>query len=203
MVHRKRKGFTLIEMMVSVAVIIILTMIAIPSFQTLRQRSATRSAANPAQALWNQARFEAAKRNTYVKFALRSQVVSGKTEYCLGAATTTDPADATGCNCFATTYAAATSCNVAQYPKDQADWKGVTVTGTTNSALGVVVLDPKRVFLTDGSSGNAGGIRFTSPSGPDVYKINLRVDATGRAVQCEPTDATDKLSEFYERRCSP
>ena len=190
-------------MMVAVAVIIILTMIAIPSFQAMRQRSAVRSAADQALTIWNQARFEAAKRNTYVKFARKQVTASGVTKYCLGAATTTNPSDNSACDCFATSYDVNTSCNVAQYPNDQADWQGVTVTGTTNSALGVVVLDPKRVFLTDGSAGNAGGIRFTGPSGPYVYKINMRIDANGRAFLCEPSDAAYKLSEFYERRCSP
>lgn len=201
--HRQARGFTLIELVITISVIIVLSMIAIPSFQSMRQRSATRAAADQAQLVWNQARFEAAKRNAYVKFALKTQTFSGVTSYCLGAATTTDPADGTGCDCFRTSYLLSDSCNVAQFPNDRSDWQGVTVAGTTNSALGVVVLDPKRVFLTDGSAGNAGGIRFNSPSGPDAYKINLRVDANGRAFQCEPTDAVDKLSEFYERRCSP
>jgi prepilin-type N-terminal cleavage/methylation domain-containing protein len=190
----RQSGFTLIELMVTVAVIVVLMLIAIPSFQAFRQRASVRAAADQAVVLWNQARFEAAKRNTYVKVARQTSGGS----YCLGAATTTNPADTTACDCFS-----ATACDVARFPATQSDWRGASMSASTNAALGVVVLEPKRAFLTAGSAANAGGITFTSPSGPYVYKINMRVDAFGRAFLCEPNNVAYHLSDFSTRQCSP
>ncbi len=189
------QGFTIIEMMTAVAVIIVLLLVAIPSFQTFRQRAAVRAAADQSLVIWNQARFEAAKRNTYVKVA--PQISGGN--YCLGAATTTDPADSTACDCFT-----ANACNVAQFPAtgEQRDWRGVTLTADSIAPppLAVVVIEPKRTFLTATSA--AGAIAFNGPPGPNAYKLYLRVDTFGRAVLCEPTGAAFKLSDYNNRRCA-
>lgn len=194
---RRIRGFTLIEMMVSLAVVIVLLLVSIPSFQTFRQRAALRAAADQSLVLWNQARFEAAKRNTFVKFG---RVTSGA-NYCLGAATTTDPADTTACDCTT-----ANACNVGQFPPVGAQsaagaWRGVTISTTSVSpaALTVVVIEPKRTFLT---SAVDRAVSFNGPPGPNAYQLYLRVDQFGRAVLCEPTGAVKKLSDYSTRRCS-
>ena len=58
-----QQGFTLVELMVGLAVLAILTAAALPSFAAFRQRAAVREAADQAVAFWNTARFEAVKRN--------------------------------------------------------------------------------------------------------------------------------------------
>ena len=189
------RGFTLIEMMIAVTVMIVLLLVAIPSFQTFRQRAAVRAAADQSLVLWNQARFEAAKRNTFVKFA--GQISGGA--YCLGAATTSDPADTVACDCFT-----ANACNVAQFPSsgEQREWRQVTLAAdsTLPAPLGVVVIEPKRTFLTPSSA--EGALTFNGPPGQNSYKLYLRVDRFGRAVLCEPIGAVSKLSDYNTRRCS-
>lgn len=204
--RRFANGFTIIELMVAVAVIVILLLLGLPSFQGTRQRSALRGASEHLVSFWNQARMEAAKRNKMVKVGL-VQSGSGAT-FCLGAATTTDPADATPCDC--TTAAPATqstTCDVARFPDDNGEWKGSTLSGVTIgtsnwptvATLKPVVIEPKRTSLT--VPGNVGTITLAGPPGRRAYLLRMNVDQMGRAVLCEPTSATSKMSDFGGRRC--
>jgi len=191
-------GFTLIELMVTVAVIITLLVLALPSFFSMRQRAALRGAAEETASLWSQARFEAAKRNEMVKFG----VFTSGTDYCIGAAITDDADDEDPCDCFD-----ATACDVAKFPSDQGEWRSVTLSGTPTLGNGVgankavVVLDPKRSALTE--SADAGGITFNGPPGGSSYSLSLLIDQFGRGVLCEPSATSDKLSDFSTRQCNP
>lgn len=192
-------GFTLIELMVTISVFAILAMLALPSFEAVRQRAALRGAGDQLLSFWNQARFEAAKRNQLVKVGVKQ---SSSQVFCIGAATTTDPADTTPCDCLT-----ANACDVAQFPADSSEWKlvrlsGVTLgTSTWPSASHPAVIEPKRTALTDGNA--AGTITLDGPPGGRAYKLRLNVDQFGRGVLCEPTSAVDKLSDYGNQRCSP
>jgi type IV fimbrial biogenesis protein FimT len=183
-VRRKASGFTLIELMISLTVIAVLLMVAVPSFIALRQRQTLDATGERVLGLWQQARFEAAKRNQMVKFGFYS---SGG-NYCIGANTTADGADSTPCDCTT-----AGSCNVLAFPGLQSDWRRVTVVGTPTlgASTGVVVIDPHRSALTD--FGDAGAITFAGPPGTRAYRLNLLVDGLGRAALCESTGATDRM----------
>lgn len=198
-----RSGFTLIELMVTLSVLVILAMLAFPSFQAVRQRAALRGAADQTLSFWSQARLEAAKRNSLVKVGVQQS--SSGANFCLGAATTTIAASdiATPCNCFI-----AGSCDVAQYPATQSEWDGVTLTGVTlggvtwpSGTIATAVLDPKRAALID--SGTAGIVTLAGPPGRKAYALRLSVDRLGRGLLCEPTSAADKMSDFNNQRCSP
>lgn len=199
---RRFKGFTLIELMVTLTVILVLMLLALPSFQSFRQRSALRGTAEQALGFWNQARFEAAKRNQMVKVG----VSTSGSKFCLGAAATTDPADTAPCDCFT-----AAACDVARFPadpaNDQNDWRGVTyyvVSGTTptlGAGNAVAVIEPKRAGLATASQ--AGVVSFAGPPGRNAYRVNLNIDAFGRAQLCESATATQSMSDYADRRCSP
>jgi prepilin-type N-terminal cleavage/methylation domain-containing protein len=192
----RTRGFTLIELMVTVAVIVILMMIALPNFYTFRQRAALRAGVEHAASFWNQARFEAAKRNSMVKVGF---VTSGS-NYCLGAATTTDATDHVACDCTD-----ATACNIARWPEDQSEWNRVSITGTPtlgpSGNEGVAIIEPKRTSLTD--STDEGAVSFAGPPGGYSYKLNLLVDRFGRVQVCESSSATAKMSDFTNRQCAP
>lgn len=199
---RSNSGFTLIELMVTVAVMLVLMMIALPSFEGLRQRSAIRGAGEQALSFWNQARLEAAKRNSMVKAGVS---VSGS-DFCLGAATTTDPADEFACDCFETDPDEDLYCDIARFPGDQSEWKGVTLSGTPTLGSddldvdGFAIIEPKRTNLIDSSA--AGTISLAGPPGHWSYKLNLHVDRFGRAMLCESTAATHHLSDYGNRQCA-
>jgi prepilin-type N-terminal cleavage/methylation domain-containing protein len=198
MILRRASGFTLIELMVTLTVVFVLALIAIPSFLAVRQRAALRGAGDQALSLWNQARFEAAKRNTMVKVGVH---VDG-TAFCLGAATTTNASDTTPCDCSS---AAPTTnvCDVARFPDSQDEWRGVTLSGTPTlgNNNGVAVIDPRLTSLSDSTA--VGTVTMAAPPGRISYKLNLHVDALGRAVLCESTADTNPMSDYSDRRCSP
>ena len=203
---RRRFGFTLIELMVVLAVIVVMTLLALPSFNSFRQRSALRGASEQVASIWNLARFEAAKRNEMVKVGVNT---SGS-NFCLGAATTVDPDDDTPCDCFT-----ANLCNVSAFPAPptvafdtQAEWRGVTfvvASGTTPTLGGtdqkVAVIEPKRGGLANALQ--AGVLTFSVPSGGKSYKLNMSIDRFGRAVLCESASATAKMSDYANRSCAP
>jgi len=202
----RQGGFTIIEMMVAVLVMLVLIAIAQPSFESLRQRSAIRASAEQMLSFWNQARLEAAKRNQFVKVGV-VQSDGGKT-FCMGAATTTNPNDTTPCDC---TLAAPGSqvCDVAIFPgeNNNSEWRGVVLTGmtlgggTVITAIQPAVIEPKRTNLI--VPDDDGAITISSPAGRWNYRVNLLVDRFGRGVLCESNSAVDQLSDYGTRRCDP
>lgn len=205
----KIPGFTLIELSVTLAVVLILAMIALPSFQAQRQRSALRGAGDQLANFWGQARFEAVKRNSMVKVGV-VQTGSGAA-FCIGAATTTVSADVTPCDCTTDAPSDVTlTCNVARFPPDmgagQAQWNGVTLAGvtlgggTTLSNIEPAVMEPKRTTLT--VTADDGTIRLLGPPGRNSYQLNLYVDRFGRPVLCESASSTHHLPDYAERICN-
>lgn len=66
----RKRGFTLIEVLITIAIIGLTTAIAVPNLQALRRRAAVRAAANEIRAIFRSARMRAITRgaNTGVKF---------------------------------------------------------------------------------------------------------------------------------------
>ena len=200
--QRQIAGLTLIELMITLTIVSILLVIAVPSFSALNQRAALRGAADQVLSVWNLARFEAVKRNQMVKVGIKTDA-SGA--FCVGAATTNDPSDTTPCDCLSASPAT-NACDVTRYPSDQGEWKkvslaGVTIGGTTLlSAAQPVVIEPKRTSLTEPA--DKGTISLLGPPGQNSYKLNLSIDQLGHGVLCESMTAASKLPEYSSRRCA-
>lgn len=198
-------GFTLIELMITLTVVVVLLLIAIPSFQTYRQRVAVRGVTEQVQGLWQQARFEAAKRNTYIRFGV------GAGNACIGAATqglvngTDIPTSANAVACDCTGADNTNVCDVFTFPAssgNNAEWRDVTVSGTPTlgNNTGVAILEPKNAMLS--SSADVGAISFAGPPGSRSYLINFRVDTMGRGILCQSTSSAP-LSDYSTRQCLP
>ncbi|GAB3103454.1 pilus assembly FimT family protein [Lysobacter terrae] len=189
---KKIRGFTLIELMVAIAVLAILTALAVPAFVDFRERVAVRGAGDQLVSFWANARLEALKRNQVIAVTVRT---SG-TDMCIGAATGTS-----ACDCFT-----GGACNVSQYPSAQSDWRHVTPVGnptlgpTDSDTVGLGVIDPKRGYLSDDD--DDGGLTVQSPGGNN-YRLRFYVDRWARAYLCQPTDSPMTLTEYSTRTCAP
>jgi prepilin-type N-terminal cleavage/methylation domain-containing protein len=192
---RRAQGFTLIELVVTVAVMAILMVVAVPSFMEFRQRTALKGAAEQLVSAWDQARFEALRRDQNLFVTLRND--SGSV--CMGVDT------AGACDCRVAS-GGTDACDVSTYPGDVADWGGVTAAANPtlgdddSDGVGLVVIDPKRGGITDSS--DWGGIALKGPAGGADYRLNFYVDTRGRAVICEPADAPDTIADYSDRRCA-
>lgn len=198
---RPALGFTVIELMVTVAVLLVIAAIAQPSLQASRQRAALRGTSEQVLGFWNQARLEAAKRNKLVKVGV-VQSNSGK-QFCLGAAETVlgDANINVPCDCMT-----AGACDVAAFPGDQSEMHDVTLASLTlggtawpSGTIGTAVIEPKRTSLLDTSK--AGTVTFKGPTGNRAYQLRLSVDGVGRGVLCEPAGTVDKLSDYNGQQC--
>lgn len=194
-------GFTMVELMITLTVVLVIAMIAVPSFISFRQRAALRAAAEQSLGFWNQARLEAAKRNSLVKIG----VFADGATFCMGADTTTIAATDHDEPCDCTTSG---ECDVAVFPpilttgSDQGAWRGVTLSGASlGEDTGVAVIESRRTTLIDPDM--AGAISFAGPEGPNEYGLNLYVDRQGRATLCQSNAAADKMSDYLSRNCDP
>jgi type IV fimbrial biogenesis protein FimT len=83
-VRATARGFTLVELMVTLAVASVLVIMAVPSFRNLTVSNALTTAANDMVGALNLARMEAVKRNASVQFC--SDLAASNTSDALGAA---------------------------------------------------------------------------------------------------------------------
>jgi type IV fimbrial biogenesis protein FimT len=171
-------GFTMIELMVTLAVLAILLVAAVPSFTDFFDKNRVRGAADGVISLIGNARAEAVKTDLDVNIAFTK---SSATAWCVGANAATPPTggapadDADACDC---TDAAAcivggqrSAIGVGAYP----DVAIGTIPGSFafDSKLGVVT-----PLATN-------SVTLTSPRGK--YDIKVEVNALGQARLCVPS----------------
>ncbi|QEE24448.1 prepilin-type N-terminal cleavage/methylation domain-containing protein [Rhodanobacter glycinis] len=73
----RQRGFTLVELMITLAVAVILTAIAVPSFRNLTLSNRLTTTANDIVGALNVARMEAVKRNASVQFCSNDSTANG------------------------------------------------------------------------------------------------------------------------------
>lgn len=173
------RGFTMVELMVTLAVLAILLAMAVPSFRDFAERSALRGAADNVVGVIAAAKEEAVKRDSLVRVDFK-EVGDG---FCVGAAAVATTA-AAGCDCSSTT------CPVGEFPANSGELRSVTLIDTP--AFGgdtAFVIDPKTGMLADFT--DTGGIALQVPRG---YGVEVQVNAMGRASLCTPSKISDGTS---------
>lgn len=165
-VLRHNRGVTLIELVVTIAVLAILVTLAVPSFRGLSERRALKGVADGIVGAIAQAKEEAIKRDQDVRvdFATFGNAV------CVGATTA-----AAACDC-----ATAGSCPVVAYPSQTSDLRMVkTRTAPAFGGAAGFEIDPKTGMLDDPT--DAGELELETPLG---YAVKVQVNAMARARMC-------------------
>jgi len=176
---RGQRGFTLVELMISLLVLAILAALATPSFTDFFERNRVRGAADEVVSLISNARAESVKNDLDVSIAMRG---SG-TAWCLGAnaaaaAVGGAPAGpASPCDC---TDASACQVGGQRLVVASGDYRDVSVRTALASDL-----------FFDSTLGalaplGTGVLTLTSPHGK--YDVSVQVGALGQARLCTPPD---------------
>lgn len=160
---KRLKGFTLVELMVTLAVIAILASIAGPSFNNIRDRSRVRAAAEAIYAHLQFARSESIKQNRDLVVG----VVAGAT-WCLSIS------NATGCDCGTTTCQFGPPTNLAEHTLRSTDFSGISIATNQND----VIFESRR--------GMSNGVSITI-NGANSLSIDVIVSSRGRVRACSTT----------------
>ncbi len=161
-------GFTLVEMMITLAVLAILLSLAVPAFQSTLDRRILLGAVEQMHADFQFAKSEAIKQNTDI-FVSFTRNADG-TAWCYGMD------DTAACDCTATT--APNSCQI----------DGVNKVFTGNEFRGVKLQNVNFAGATSTKFGNvrgtatAGRVQFASDAG----SLRARVSILGRVTTCIP-----------------
>ena len=169
------KGFTVIELLIAVAVLAILMSLALPSYRTIIEKRQVTSGAEQFTAFLSAAQSESVKRNQFV--AVNYNWNGGA--WCLGMTAGDD--DSVDCDCTT-----ASSCSLDGTEKVLSA-AGLDKTNILDSATvggedtdGTIVFDPVRGLLVDGETAE---FRLISPD-QNMYALNIDMRPTGRLQIC-------------------
>jgi type IV fimbrial biogenesis protein FimT len=177
------KGFTLIELMVTLSIAAILMMIAVPSLETYRRNSELTSATNTLLAAINAARGEAMKRG------MRAMVVPIGNDNNWNAGWVVF-VDSDGTQDFLATQDF-TVLTQAQLP----NYINVVGNGTANLGRAYIMFDPSGYSRTKTGGFNNLTINLARTDVPATSQASetrrIMILNTGRVRTCKPTSATD------------
>jgi len=187
----KYKGFTVIELMIAVAVIAIITSLALPSYRALIEKRQLTSSTLQVAAFLSAAKIEAVKRNQNIRLA--SDVSDG---WCLGFASYAPNADPDAvCDCSITDPDAPGACTVGNLDDSARELRIISGSSFDNHAdladitLGagpgdVVTFDPLRGMLLVDNAVLAVPVEVKLTSKYGTYALNVRALPTGRVTVC-------------------
>jgi len=205
------RGFTLIELMVVIAVVAIITSFALPSYRTLIEKRSVTSGAQQISAFFSAAKMEAVKRNEMI--AIYTDVGAA----CMGFFSY-DPDEATlrtDCDCTLLDPDAPNACAVDEFGDGGMRLhalnagllnKPVNLTGIviTGRADGLVIFDPIRGMLVFDGAVEPMPLELKMLSMQDAYGLNIQLTATGRVTVCSDTSTADyAVPGFDECQVNP
>jgi len=200
MQQRRQIGFTLIELMVTIAVAAVLVGLAVPGFRDLIDKSRLRGATDDLVNLLNASRASAVKLGLDVNASAK---IASATSWCVGAVSATDPEAATGtvgtpaaaaaaCDCTSSTACTISGLGNLAAQKlvvSSTTYAGVqlsSLSGGLNSNTGLT-FNAKFGALDFGALAGLKPLVVTSASGK--YKTQITVSALGQTHVCTPSSS--------------
>jgi len=188
-------GFTVVELMIAIAVVAIITSLALPSYRTILEKRQVTSGAEQLSAFFSAAPVEAIKHNQFV--AVTYKAVTGG--WCLGMRAD-DDADAT-CDCEVTDVTAANACAVdgtlrilnsstLNYP----EVLNTVSVGNDNT----IAFDPVRGLAERDGEGNPETVKLGLVSDDGSYALDVEVSITGRVKICSNKVADKDVPGYKE-----
>ncbi len=167
-----QKGFTLVELMVAIAIFAILATMAVPSFSSFMDKYRVKRAADTLSAFLINAKSEAIKRNATVRVVFRP----AGAPWCAGMITVSTTVST--CDCTVPN-----SCQIdgADRLVRGGDYKDILLTTTANGAM--FSFTPLRGTV------NSGNAQVQSVGG---LQVRVTVSGTGRIRLCSPGNAGNR-----------
>lgn len=185
-------GFTVIELMICLAVLAIITSLALPSYRTILEKRQVTSGAEQLGAFLSSAQLESVKRNQFV--AVNYQENGG--DWCLGMRA----GDAVGvdCNCTVTDSTAANACaldgTLKVFHSSVLNYPDVLQSADVGGDDNILVYDPVR-GLTQGFE----TVTLELQSVPEgIYALDVDVAVTGRVKICSNKVADKDVPGYKE-----
>ncbi len=183
--HLYYSGFTIIELMLTIAVLATITAFAVPNFNQLVQRQSVRTQANSLQNALNFARNESLTRNSTIDACWNFE----STEWAFP--NSTDIEDPISNNAIAiapNTIAIAVDSNPDELinSTDLGTRSNLTLTTSDDTTQGCVAFTPQG-FLVGGA---ANSVTFSVANFDDTEKLEAELSVTGRTVVSKPDSTT-------------
>lgn len=198
--RRIQQGFSLIELMIGLAIVALVLMVALPSFTIFLQNAQIRNAAESTLSGLNLARTEAVRRNTLVRFQFVSDLTAGCVLSTTSLAWAVSLADPTGL-CDQTVGSTAAP-QLIQTRSATEGTKNVAVTvtgGSTAIFTGLGRLQGAGITQID-ISNTTGTCEHLSASGK-MRCLRIVVSSGGQARMCDPKVAVPVPPAIDPRAC--
>jgi type IV fimbrial biogenesis protein FimT len=193
--HFHRRGFTLVELLVGIALLAVILRLAIPSVQTLVQNTQIRGAAESIQNGLQFARTEALRRNRTVKFEMGTG--SAWTVGCDPSDATTDAAGNELCPATMQSRSAQEGSSNAVVATAQLNAATNAVSGSPVFAGAVTFNGLGRTVAATLPAGNNARFAITNPTGGtcvsaggEMRCLNVIVTSGGTVRMCDPAVAS-------------